>query len=259
MLTFLSWAMIIVFMILIMRKKLTPFSALILIPLAFTAIGAFLGLYTEQVSELKEIANPTLIDQILILGDWAVAGIKKTSTTAVMLLFAILYFAIMLNAGLFDPVTKKMIQFAKGDPLKVIIATAVVAASVSLNGDGTTTTLIVCTAFLPIYKKLGIKIMNLGVVTILMNTIMNLLPWGGPTARVISVLGVDEQAILVALVPGMIASIIFMLGVAYYLGLKERKRLGIQTLTDAEIEDLTTVKDPEELALRRPKKYGSML
>ena len=254
MLTILSWAMIIVFMILIMRKKLTPFSALILIPLIFTVIGSFLGLYTDKVTELNEIANPTLLDQILIIGDWALEGIKSTSTTAVMLLFAILYFAIMLNAGLFDPVTKKMIQFAKGDPVKVIFATAVVAASVSLNGDGTTTTLIVCTAFIPIYKKLGIRLMNLGVVTILMNTIMNLLPWGGPTARVISVLAVDEQAILRALVPGMIASIIFMLGVSYYLGVRERRRIGVQTLTNADIEELTSVKDPDELALRRPKK-----
>lgn len=253
MLTILSWAMIIVFMILIMRKKLTPFSALILIPLIFTVIGSFLGLYTQQVTELNDIANPTLIDQILIIGDWAVEGIKSTSTTAVMLLFAILYFAIMLNAGLFDPVTKVMIRFAKGNPVWVIFATAVVAAAVSLNGDGTTTTLIVCTAFIPIYKKLGIRLMNLGVVTILMNTIMNLLPWGGPTARVISVLKVDEQEILRALVPGMIVSIIFMLGVAIYLGVKEKRRIGVQTLSDEDIEELTSVKDPEELALRRPQ------
>ncbi len=254
MIAILSWSMIIVFMILIMKKKLTPFSALILVPLIFAAIGSFLGLYTTQVTELKEIANPTLIDQILILGDWAVTGIKSTSTTAVMLLFAILYFAIMLNAGMFDPLTKTMIQFAQGDPVKVLVATAVVAAGVSLNGDGTTTTLIVCTAFIPIYKKLGLKMMNLGVITILMNTIMNLLPWGGPTARVISVLGVNEQEILRALVPGMIGSIIFMLGVSYYLGLKERKRVGIKSLSRADIEALTAPGSEEELALKRPEK-----
>jgi CitMHS family citrate-Mg2+:H+ or citrate-Ca2+:H+ symporter len=246
--------MIIVFMILIIKKKLTPFSALILVPIAFTLVGSFLGLYSAQVTELKEIANPTMLDQILVIGDWTVAGVKKVSTTAVMLLFAILYFSIMLNAGLFDPVTKKMIQFAQGDPVKVIVATAVVSAVVSLNGDGTTTTLIVCTAFIPLYKELGIKMMNLGVVLILMNTIMNLLPWGGPTARVISVLNtVGEQEILRALVPGMIASIIYMLGVAYYLGTKERKRLGIKKLTKEDIEKLTEVTDPDTLALRRPK------
>lgn len=254
MLTFLSWAMIIVFMILIIKKKLTPFSGLILIPIAFTLIGSAFGLYSAQITELKEIANPTMLDQFLVIGDWTVAGVKKVSTTAVMLLFAILYFSIMLNAGLFAPVTKKMIQFAKGDPVKVLVATAVASAAVSLNGDGTTTTLIVCTAFIPLYKELGLKMMNLGVILILMNTIMNLLPWGGPTARVISVLNtVGEQEILRALVPGMIASIIYMLGVSYYLGVKERKRIGIVTMSDADIEKLTEVTDPEALALRRPQ------
>ncbi|MDE1547987.1 CitMHS family transporter [Jeotgalibaca caeni] len=254
MLTFLAWAMIIVFMTLIMRKKLTPFSALILVPIAFALVGSFFGLYGPQAAELLEVQNPTIIDQILVIGEWAVLGIQDVSTTAIMLLFAILYFAIMLNAGLFDPVTKKMIQFANGDPVKVLIATAVVAATVSLNGDGTTTTLITCTAFIPIYKKLNLKMMNLGVLIIMMNTIMNLLPWGGPTARVISVLALDEGEVLQALVPGMIASILFMLGVAYYLGIKERKRIGIVELSDTEIEELTRVDDPKELALRRPNK-----
>lgn len=254
MLVFLSWSMIIVFMILIMKKKLTPFSALVLVPLIFTSLGAFLGLYTKQVTQLKGILNPKIVDQILIMGDWALEGIKSTSTTAVMLLFAILYFSIMLSAGLFDPVTKKMIQFAKGDPAKVIFATAVVAAIISLNGNGTTTSLIVCTAFIPIYKKLGIKMMNLGVIIILMFTIMNLVPWAGPTARVISVLGLNEQEILRALIPGMVISVIYILGVSIHLGLKERKRIGIKTLTDSDINGLASTTIPENLNLKRPEK-----
>ena len=236
-----------------------PFTALLLVPLVFTLIGAFLGQYTAQVAAALEIpeSSVTLWDQINIIGDWVVAGVQQTSTTGIMLLFAILYFAIMLNTGLFDPVTRAMIRFAKGDPVKVLLATAIVAACVSLNGDGTTTTLICCTAFIPIYKKLNLKMMNLGVLVILMNTIMNLLPWGGPTARVISVLqgqpGVDEQTILRALLPGMIISVIYMLGVAVYLGMKERKRVGVQTLTDADLQALTAPTSEEEAALKRPK------
>ncbi len=253
MITILAWLMVCVFMFLVIRKKLTPFSALILIPIGFTLIGSFLGLYSAQVTETKEIADPTLLDQILIIGDWTLEGVKQVSTTGIMLLFAILYFSIMLNAGLFDPVTKKMIQFAKGDPVRVLIATSIISAAVSLNGDGTTTTLIVCTAFIPIYKKLGLKMMNLGVLLILMNTIMNLLPWGGPTARVISVLNLNEQEILRVLVPGMSVSIIYMLSVAYYLGIKERKRIGVQKLTNEEIDLLISCKDENVIALKKPQ------
>lgn len=257
--TILAWTMIIVFLALIMTKKMQPFTALLLVPLVFTLIGAFLGQYTDLVAAANEVdaASVTLWDQIAIIGDWTVSGVTQTAKTGIMLLFAILYFAIMLNAGLFDPVTKFMIRFAKGDPVKVLMATAIVAACVSLNGDGTTTTLICCTAFIPLYKKLNLKMMNLGVLVILMNTIMNLLPWGGPTARVISVLqgqpGVDDQTILRALLPGMGVSLLYMLGVAYYLGLKERKRVGIQTLTSADLDALVAPADEEEAALKRPK------
>lgn len=259
MLTILAWSMIIVFLILVMTKKMQPFTALVIVPLVFTLAGAFMGVFKEVVAATNEVAvaDVTLWDQIQIIGDWTVQGLTKTSGTGIMLLFAILFFAIMLNAGLFDPVTSAIIRFAKGDPLKILVGTAVVAAVVSLNGDGTTTTLICCTAFIPIYKKLNMKMMNLGVLVVLMNTIMNLLPWGGPTARVISVLdgvdGVNEQSILKALVPGMVVAIIYMLGVAWYLGLKERKRIGIQHLTDADIMNLTTASDPEVEALKRPK------
>ena len=34
-----------------------------------------------------------------------------------MLLFAIMYFSLMLNSGMFDPIIRKLIGFAKGDPL----------------------------------------------------------------------------------------------------------------------------------------------
>ncbi|MCD2257073.1 citrate transporter [Lactobacillus sp. CC-MHH1034] len=235
MLALLGYAMVIVFMILIMKKWLSPFTALISIPLIFTILGLAFGLYPPKI------------------GQWALKGLESVSITGVMLLFAILYFSIMLDAGLFDPVTAFVIKVAKGDPVKILVGTALIAGIVSLNGDGTTTTLICCSAFIPIYKKLDMKMMNLGVLIILQNTIMNLLPWGGPTARAISVLKIDESVVLRSIAPGMVIAFIYMLFVAAYLGRKERKRLGIVDLTQAEITELTVVKDPEVLELRRPK------
>ncbi|MDD7593004.1 MAG: citrate:proton symporter [Peptoniphilaceae bacterium] len=252
-LTILAWLMIIVFMFMIMTKRLSPFTSLIIVPLVFVLIGSFMGLYaTPEVEEL--MGGKGLLQQLLVVGEWIKMGVTKTAPTGVMLLFAILYFAIMLNAGMFDPLTRVMLKFAGGDPMRVLIATGVVAAAVSLNGDGTTTTLITCTTFLPIYKKLNMKLMNLAVVTVLMNTIMNLLPWGGPSARVASVLPeVDTGVLLAALAPGMIVSLIYMVGVSAYMGKKERARLGIVKLSDAEISNLVAPKSEEEEALKRPK------
>ena len=248
--TITAYIMMAIFMYVIMKKKMSPFTALVLIPLVFAIILVATG-------QVQDANIGTLIRQGLFGNNSKdkLTAIKGTAETGVMLLFAILYFSTMLDAGLFDPITNKMIRFAKGDPMKVLMATAIVAAAVSLNGDGTTTTLICCSAFVPIYKKLDMKLMNLGVLVILQNTIMNLLPWGGPTARAMSVLGVEAD-ILGYLAPGMILSILYVIFfVARSMGKKERARLGIQELTEEELNELTTISDPEVLEKRRPQNF----
>ena len=257
MLTFLAYGMIAVFMYVIMKKKMSPFTALVMIPLAFATLAILTGSadFTLDEKFVKFVGEDGLANSLTALGPMVMYGINSTARTGIMLLFAILYFSLMLDAGLFDPITEKMIRFAKGDPMKVLMATAVVAAAVSLNGDGTTTTLICCSAFLPIYKKLDMKIMNLGVLIILQNTIMNLLPWGGPTARAMSVLNVGSE-ILGYLAPGMIISALYVIFiVARSMGKKERARLGIKELSEEELQELTVVSDPETLEIRRPQNF----
>ena len=249
-LTVFAYAMMVVFMYVIMKKKMSPFTALVLIPLAFALVAVLTGV-------VQDVNIGTLVREGLFGNNSKdkLTAMKGTAETGVMLLFAILYFSLMLDSGLFDPITNKMIRYAKGDPMKVLVATAIVAAAVSMNGDGTTTTLICCSAFVPIYKKLDMKLMNLGVLVILQNTIMNLLPWGGPTARAMSVLGVEAD-ILGYLAPGMVISILYVIFfVARGMGKKERARLGIKELTDAELDELTTISDPEVLAIRRPQNF----
>ncbi|MFT4104495.1 MAG: citrate:proton symporter [Lacrimispora sp.] len=235
MITFMAYFLIAVFMTLIMTKKMTPFAALLVIPAAFAVIGNLIGLWSGDI------------------GKFALDGLKTTSVTAIMLLFAVLFFTLMIDTGLFDPLSNAMIRFAKGDPLKVMLATVLLSAGVSLNGDGTTTMIIVCSAFVPIYKKLKMKMLDLAVLTILSHSVLNLLPWGGPTARVITVLDLDESAVLRGLVPMMVFATLYMIGVSIIMGLRERKRLGIVKFTDEQLKEMTTIVDPELLAIRRPK------
>ena len=164
-LTILAYAMIIVFMYVVMKKKMSPFTALIIVPLVAVIIVILTNSanFTADKSFVEFLGGDKISHNLTAIGPMVLYGINNTAQTGIMLLFAILYFSLMLDAGLFDPITEKMIRFAKGDPMKVLIATAIVSAAVSLNGDGTTTTLICCSAFLPIYKKLNMKIMNLGV------------------------------------------------------------------------------------------------
>ncbi|WP_265459356.1 CitMHS family transporter [Enterococcus sp. HY326] len=235
MVALMAYALVAVFLILIMTKKLSPFAALAVVPIVFGVIGQLVGLWDVN------------------LGEAALEGLQTTSTTAIMLLFAVLFFTLMIDAGLFDPLSNAMIRYAKGDPLKVMMATVALSAGVSLNGDGTTTMIIVCSAFVPIYKKLNMSMLDLAVLTILSHSVLNLLPWGGPTARVITVLNLNESEVLQGLVPMIIAATIYMLVVAYIMGRKERKRLDILEFTDEHLFEMTTITDPEILAMRRPK------
>lgn len=228
-LALLGFAMIVVFMGLIMAKKLSPFTSLILIPIVFGLLAGY-GWDTLE---------------------YAMTGIKDVASTFAMMTFAILYFGVMLTAGMFDPMVDKVVSWCKGDPLKVLVGTAVLAAFVSLDGDGTTTVMICCTAMIPIYERLKIKKIYLATLIILQNCIMNLIPWGGPTARVMSVMNLDAGEILGPLVPGMALSAVYVIGVSYYLGLKERKRLGISR--DVENHAVKVELSEDEKAWKRPE------
>ena len=112
MLTFLGFAMVITFMYLIMTKRLSALIALIIVPILFALFGGFGA----------------------TIGKMMIEGITKLAPTGVMLMFAILYFALMIDSGLFDPAVRKILKLVKGDPLKVSVGTAVLALVVSLDG-----------------------------------------------------------------------------------------------------------------------------
>lgn len=161
----------------------------------------------------------------------------------------------MITAGLFDPLVDWVLKFVKGDPLKVLVGTAILAALVSLNGDGSTTAIICCSALVPIYDRLKIKKLYLASIVIMENGILNIMPWGGPTARVMSELKLEGSQILRPFLPGMIIAVLYTVFVAYLIGKRERKRLGITVLDkNAQAEMAATAAvDHEEAALKRPK------
>ena len=208
MLTLLAYSMVVVFMFLIMTKRLPALVALIVVPIAFGLLGGF----GSQ------------------LGAMMLTGIKNLAPTGVMLMFAILYFGVMIDAGLFDPVVKLILKLVQGDPMKIVVGTAALAMIVSLDGDGATTYMITVSAMLPLYTRLGMSRLVMAAVIMLAGGVFNILPWGGPTARAASALGVDVSEIFVPMIPAMVAGVAWVLFVAFMLGRKERQRLGVVVL-----------------------------
>lgn len=200
----LGFAMILTFMTLIMLGRLTPMVAMLLVPTIFGLIaGAGLG-----------------------LGDMALDAIKDMAPTAALLMFAIMFFGIMIDVGLFDPLIRVITRVLHDDPAKVVIGTAVLAGVVSLDGDGSTTFIITTSAMLPIYLRLGMSPVVLTCTAGLINGTMNILPWGGPTVRAAAALGLEPADVFVPMVPSLIAGVVICLLFAWFLGLSERKRLG---------------------------------
>lgn len=211
MLTILGFAMIATFLVLIMTKKMSPIAALVLIPALFcVAVG-----------------------QGAQLGDYVIEGVGNLAPTAAMLMFAIVYFGVMIDVGLFDPIVRGILKFCQADPMRIVVGTAVLAAIVSLDGDGSTTFMITVSAMYPLYKRLKMSLVVMTGVAATANGVMNTLPWGGPTARAATALKLDASEIFVPMIPALAMGLLAVFVLAYVLGLRERKRLGMLTLDEA--------------------------
>ncbi|WP_372511360.1 CitMHS family transporter [Streptomyces cylindrosporus] len=218
MLTILGFAMIATFLVLIMLKKMSPIAALVLIPALFCV---FVGKGAH-------------------LGDYVIDGVTSLAPTAAMLMFAIVYFGVMIDVGLFDPVVRAILKFCKADPLRIVVGTALLAAIVSLDGDGSTTFMITVSAMYPLYKRLKMSLVVMTGVAAMANGVMNTLPWGGPTARAATALKLDAGDIFVPMIPALAVGLVFVIALSYVLGRRERKRLGVLTLDEVLIEEKET-------------------
>ena len=234
MLTILAFAMITVFMALIMTKRMSVLTALILVPIAFALIGGF-----------GRDIGPMMLD-----------GVRALAPTAVMLLFAILFFSIMIDVGLFEPIVRRVVRLVRGDPLRILVGTSVLTLLISLDGDGSTTYLIVTSALLPLYQRLGLSRLMLASVIMQAGGVMNILPWGGPTARAASALRIDAGEIFVPMIPAMLGGAAWVIFVAYLFGKRERARVGVlDAAAMARAGDLFVIDDDgvADAALRRPR------
>lgn len=210
MLALLGFLMIVTFLFLVITKRLSVVVAFIGVAVVFALIGGF---YAD-------------------MGQMMMDGIIKVTPTAVMIVFAILYFGLMIDVGLFDPMINRILKLVKGDPLKVVLATAVITILVGLDGDGSSTFMVSVTAMLPLYIRLGMSRLVLACVVALAAGVMNIIPWGGPLVRAAASLQVEVADLFIPLIPVMIAGLLWTLFSAYLLGRKERARLGVIVLEE---------------------------
>ena len=170
-----------------------------------------------------------------------------------MFVFAILYFGIVTDAGMLDPIIGRILRTVGSRPTRIVPGTALLALLIHLDGSGAITFLITIPAMLPLYERLGIDKRILACVASLAAGV-NFLPWTGPMIRASASLKIPVSDIFLPLIPVQVVGLVFVFVVSYLLGLKEEKRLGLRGSDSAHV-----VHEPElseaEAKLRRPGKF----
>jgi len=227
----LGFITIAVVLVLIMTKRASTIVALMVVPIVTALIGGAGGK----------------------VGTYIVNGVKTISPTAAMFIFAVLFFGVLSDAGMFDPVIKGILKTVGRDPLKITVAAAILAMLIHLDGSGVVTFSIAIPAMLPLFTQLKMDNRILAAVVALGAGVMNMVPWGGPTIRAASALNAPITQVYNPMVIPQVAGIIAVLVIAYFMGRKEKSRLGL--IEDGAGVAMEQTLTEEQQKLRRPKLF----
>src|SRR3569833_2834625 len=203
MLAALGFAAVLLLVAVILFRVLTPLAALIAVPVVAALAGGF-GAKT---------------------GAFMVHGIQGVAGVAGMFIFAILYFGVMTDAGMLDPIIDRILRAVGGDPVRIVMGTALLALLVHLDGSGAVTFLVTVPVMLPLYERLGMSRRVLADAASLAAGV-NFLPWTGPMIRASASLHIPVSTIFNPLIPVQGAGIAFVFAAAWWRGRSESRRHG---------------------------------
>ncbi len=216
--------------ILIMKNKMAPIPALIIIPV----ITCILSGYGAQTSK------------------FVVKGILDVAPMGTMFIFATLFFGIVIDAGTLNPIIRKIFKLVGKDPVKIVLGTGILAMLVHLDGNGAVTFLITIPAMMPLFDAVGMRRTTLATVVALSAGLMNTEPWAGTAQRCMVSLKLTTDQLWTPLIVPFIVGAIAILLIDYRLALQEKARIGLVE-ADRGIAEMAVAIDPEKLKIERPK------
>lgn len=239
-LALLGFATVIAVIVLLLRNVTVPALAFVSVSTITAAILVATGAFT-----LDEMA------------DFIKEGVKGVHGTAILFIFSVLFFGVMTDAGMFDKIIGALMKKVGNNVIGVTLMTCLIAIIGHLDGGGASTFLITIPAMLPVYKRLHMRRETLLLICVTSMGVMNLLPWGGPTMRAASVLGVEPNDLWGQIVPMQVVGLVLAVGTAIFWGFQEKKR--IAKLGDAAVEDAGKYDDSDSEEknneLARPKNF----
>lgn len=204
MLAIIGLCIILTIVILLLTEKMSPFIAMVLVPLIGALVAGF------DVAQLKT---------------FYLDGTKSVTQIVIMFIFAIIFFGIMSDVGLFKPLIDRLIKLTGGNVVAVCLGTVLISVVAHLDGTGATTFLLVVPALLPLYKRLNMNPYLLFLLLAASAGLVNMLPWGGPTGRVATVLNMNVEELYRPLFLVQVIGLVYIIALAIFLGFREQKRL----------------------------------
>ncbi|MGL5122770.1 MAG: citrate:proton symporter [Fusobacteriaceae bacterium] len=248
--------LIISMMYLLLTNKVSPIVAFVILPIIATFILILSGAFNKVGKEIIPISQ-----QISTMISWSTNGIDSTMKNATLFIFSIIYFGIMSDAGMFDPLVTFLVKISGKNPVMIYLATALIALVSQLDGATATTYLITIPAMLPIFKKLKLNILAMLTIIGVVTGSWNMIPWGGTiirTATTVTNLGVPvtPQELWKLILPIEILGMFLGLLLAIIFGYQDKKRL-IGLYGNSYFENIVTEKlkqtSDEPSLLKRPK------
>ncbi|MGF6725983.1 CitMHS family citrate-Mg2+:H+ or citrate-Ca2+:H+ symporter [Paraburkholderia sp. GAS41] len=222
---------IVVLLAAILSKRMSPLVALIIVPIAASLIGGF-GLQTSK---------------------FVIEGLKSLAPVVGMFVFAILYFGTITDAGTLDPIIDRILRTVGTRPTRIVMGTTLLALLIHLDGSGAVCFLVTIPAMLPLYDRLNMDRRVLAAAASMAAGI-NFLPWTGPMIRASASLHLPISALFNPLVPVQIIGLVFVFGMAFWLGRREEQRLGL-TAAAGNVPMPERELSEEQKALRRPRNF----
>ncbi len=198
-----GFLMIIAIVVLLLKGKMSPIVVLAVIPSVAALILGF-----SPVEVMGFIAD----------------GIQTTTSNGILFIFSVIYFGVLADSGLFDVIVGWLVKRAGNNVIAVTVVTAVIATIAHLDGTTAVTVLITIPSMLPVYKRMKIDTRILLCLTGACMGVMNLLPWGGPTARAATVLAMDATELWHMLIPLQVVGLCMNILLAVLLGMMAIKQ-----------------------------------
>lgn len=223
---------IIIFCVLlgIMSKKASPLVSLICFPF----IGALVMGFTPAETSA-----------------FIIQGLKDIIPVTGMIIFAILYFGVVSDAGMLDPIIAAILRTVGCRPARITMGTALLALLIHLDGSGAVTIMLTVPAVMPLYDKLGMDRRILACI-IAMSAGANFLPWVGVMVRSSIVLQMPSTKIFFPLIPIQIMGLVAVFFISYWFGKREEKRLGLTGSESCDVVLQRTLTEKEK-STRRPQ------